>query len=63
MLTSYQVLELPITSEIAGLAPEINASHSDPGDRMIMATAQIHGIPILTPDPLIDASSDVTVIW
>lgn len=62
-LSAYPLTELPVTSEVAGLAPEVDAPHSDPCDRIIMATAQIHGIPILTPDSLIAAAREVTVIW
>ena len=43
----------------AGALPRI---HGDPFDRMLVAQAQIEGIPILTADPAI-ALYDVETIW
>lgn len=43
----------------AGSLPRI---HGDPFDRMLVAQAQVEGIPILTADPAI-ARYDVEVIW
>lgn len=43
----------------AGALPRI---HGDPFDRMLVAQAQVEGIPILTADPAI-ARYDVEVIW
>lgn len=62
-VSGYEIHDLPVTAEIAGLAPEVEAPHADPCDRIIVATAQTHGIPILTSDPLIHACGGVTVIW
>lgn len=60
---AYSLRELPITLEIAALAPEVSVSHVDPCDRMIIATAQLHGIPVMTSDRLISACRDVEIIW
>ncbi len=43
----------------AGALPRI---HGDPFDRMLVAQAQIEGIPILTADPAI-ALYDIETIW
>jgi len=43
----------------AGALPEI---HADPFDRMLVAQAQIEGLPILTADPAI-ARYEVETIW
>jgi PIN domain nuclease of toxin-antitoxin system len=43
----------------AGTLPRI---HADPFDRMLVAQAQLEGLPILTADPAI-AQYDVEVIW
>ncbi len=43
----------------AGTLPRI---HGDPFDRMLVAQAQVEGIPILTADPMI-ARYDVETIW
>jgi len=43
----------------AGALPDI---HADPFDRLLVAQAQLEGIPILTADPLI-GRYDVETIW
>ena len=43
----------------AGMLPDI---HRDPFDRMLVAQAQIEGLPILTADPAI-SRYDVETIW
>jgi PIN domain nuclease of toxin-antitoxin system len=63
VLATYEIQELPITSEIAGLSQEVSVSHSDPCDRLIIATAQIHGIPVVTSDGLIQDCADIETIW
>lgn len=60
---TYAIQELPVTSEIAALAPEVAVPHADPCDRMIIATAQVHRIPVMTPDPLIAACADIDILW
>jgi PIN domain nuclease of toxin-antitoxin system len=37
--------------------------HADPCDRMIIATAQLRNLCILTPDPLILAYPDTRAEW
>ncbi len=60
---AYSLRELPITLQIAALAPEVAVAHGDPCDRIIVATAQLHRIPVMTSDPLIDVCKDITIIW
>jgi PIN domain nuclease of toxin-antitoxin system len=60
---SVRLRELPITLEIAALAPEVAVSHADPCDRMIIATAQLHGIPVMTSDQLISVCKAIEIIW
>ena len=62
-LLTYGVKELSVSSQIAGLAPEVSVPHADPCDRIIVATAQVHGIPVLTPDHLIRECQDIPIIW
>lgn len=62
-IAAYSLRELPITLEIAALAPEIAVPHADPCDRMIVATAQLHGIPVMTPDHLIAVCRGIEIIW
>ena len=63
VLATYQIQELPITSEIAGLSQEVAVSHSDPCDRLIIATAQIHGMAVVTSDGFIQGCEDIETIW
>src|SRR5215204_2935427 len=46
----FRIQELPVTSEIACLAPELPISVADPCDRMILATAEILGMAVVTSD-------------
>lgn len=54
--------ELDITVEHAVRVAGLPAIHRDPFDRLLVAQAQVEGIPILTSDPAI-ARYDVDVIW
>jgi PIN domain nuclease of toxin-antitoxin system len=59
----YSLRELPVTLQIAALSPEVAVPHADPCDRMIVATAQLHRIPVMTSDPLISVCKDIEIIW
>ena len=61
--TAYSLRELPVTLQIAALASEVAVPHADPCDRMIVATAQLHGIPVMTSDHLISICKDIEIIW
>jgi PIN domain nuclease of toxin-antitoxin system len=63
VLATYGIQELPITSEIAVLSQEVAVSHSDPCDRFIIATAQTHGMVVVTPDTLIQDCKDIQAVW
>ncbi len=59
-LDSLQTLSIELSHALrAGALPPI---HRDPFDRLLIAQAQIEGLPILTSDPNI-ARYDVEVIW
>ena len=60
---AYALRELPVTAEIAAMAPDVTVSHADPCDRMIIATAQVYGIPVVTSDHLIAGCTEVDVLW
>ena len=62
-LADYAIEELPVTAEIAAMAPEVAVSHADPCDRMIIATAMLHQLPVVTSDRLIAGCADIAVIW
>ena len=55
---------LPITGAIAERAIQFTARYpKDPTDRIIGATALIHGIPLVTQDKGIRRSKEVDCIW
>jgi PIN domain nuclease of toxin-antitoxin system len=54
---------VPITPEIACLAVSLDLPQGDPFDRVMVATALFHGIPLLTRDRAITASGAVTCVW
>src|SRR5271165_5048780 len=55
---------LPLTPEIASAAAQLPATFPrDPFDRMVAATAIIHGVPLVTADSLIRKSGAVVTIW
>ncbi len=59
----HRLSELPVTGEIAARSALLPPLHSDPCDRMIIATAQINDLAILTPDSLIQAYPNVETSW
>ena len=57
------VTVLPITLDIALVAPALPLPHADQFDRIITATAKIHKLPLLTRDANITDSAVVPTIW
>ena len=58
----FQVIE--VDDEIAfrvGLVPRI--SNADPGDRIIVATAEVLGLPLVSSDSKIPSMTSLSVIW
>ena len=47
------IVELPIDEESALHVSRLPTLHRDPFDRMLVAQAIIHGLTIVTPDPLV----------
>lgn len=55
---------LPITAAIAERSVQFSPRFpKDPSDRIIAATALIHGVPLVTADQLIRDSGEVPCIW
>jgi PIN domain nuclease of toxin-antitoxin system len=59
---SSDIATLDIDEESALHAGRLPPLHADPFDRMLIAQAIIHGMVILTPDPLIERYA-VRVLW
>ncbi|MEQ1886910.1 MAG: type II toxin-antitoxin system VapC family toxin [Bryobacteraceae bacterium] len=53
---------MPMDEESALHAGRLPALHNDPFDRMLIAQSIVHGLVILTPDPLIEKYG-VRVLW
>lgn len=56
------IATLDVDEESALHAGRLPPLHADPFDRMLVAQAVIHGMTILTPDPLIESYA-VRVLW
>jgi PIN domain nuclease of toxin-antitoxin system len=54
---------VPMGSEIAWESGQLPQIHRDPFDRIIIATAQVHGMTILTKDRTIPTYPKVKAIW
>jgi PIN domain nuclease of toxin-antitoxin system len=52
VLEHHDIEVLPLVLEVCIRATELPAIHADPCDRMIIATAQMHHVPVVTTDPL-----------
>lgn len=57
------VVILPITLDIAIAAPALAVPHGDQFDRIIAATARIHGLTLITKDANITDAGVVPVLW
>jgi PIN domain nuclease of toxin-antitoxin system len=72
VIQRLQLVELSITPAVAFAATALPTridvegpmmEHKDPGDRFIIATASMHGLSIVTPDPKIAAHPTAAVLW
>lgn len=63
VLRFHHVREIPVNGRIAARSTELPRLHADPCDRLIIATAHVAGLVILTPDALIRAYPDTRVTW
>jgi PIN domain nuclease of toxin-antitoxin system len=61
-LRRHGMLALPIELAHALRVSRLPSIHADPFDRLLVAQAQVEGVPIITADPAI-ARYDVDVIW
>jgi len=51
--TRYRIAALPIDEESALHVVKLPNLHADPFDRMLVSQAIVHGLAIVTPDPLV----------
>lgn len=62
-LEVHNIQEIPISGLIAAYSAELPRHHDDPFDRIIIVTAELRDIPILTPDHLIKRYSTVETVF
>lgn len=63
ILTHHGISEIPLSSAEALHAAALPRLHNDPFDRIILATAAVHGARIVTPDHLISMYPEVETVW
>ena len=54
---------LPVDTETWLRSLALRWEHSDPADRVIVATALMRGVPLLTKDAALHAFREVTCVW
>ncbi len=59
----HGIEEIPITSDIAGKSALLPGIHSDPCDRMIIATAILENMIIITKDENFSKYPGIRVVW
>jgi PIN domain nuclease of toxin-antitoxin system len=62
-LDFHGIRELPVTGEIAIASAQLPRLHNDPCDRIIIATAAMNGMQVLTPDRLISQYRQGGTVW
>jgi PIN domain nuclease of toxin-antitoxin system len=62
-LKFHQIEEIPINSKIAIQSVLLPKIHNDPCDRIIIATALLNRMPVLTKDKIISRYPGIEVIW
>jgi PIN domain nuclease of toxin-antitoxin system len=62
-LTQHGIRELPVDYRVAVASADLPDIHLDPFDRMIIATAQLNRMTILSMDRIISKYPGVKVIW
>ncbi len=63
VMETHGLIELPVTGAIAAAATLLPPLHRDPFDRILIATAQIHDLSLVTPDLLISQYPKGKPIW
>ena len=54
---------VPVTAQIANQVASVpRITNADPGDRIIVATAEVLGMPVVSADPKFPAMTEMTVI-
>jgi len=59
----YDIEEIPVSSAVAMKAASLPFVHKDPCDRIVIATALEHKMPVVTADQIIPQYPGIKVIW
>lgn len=62
-IEGYAIEEIPVNSAVAMRSASLPFIHKDPCDRIIIATALEHRMPIITADQMIPQYHGIKVIW
>jgi PIN domain nuclease of toxin-antitoxin system len=62
-LRQHGIHEVPLDRQIAIASTRLPDIHNDPFDRIIIATAQLNGMSILSRDQIIPQYPEVKVVW
>lgn len=62
-LRSRDIREWPLDARCCMLAAELPRHHNDPADRLLIATAMINQMTLITPDPYIHMYDGVQTLW
>lgn len=62
-LDFHCIHEIPVSGVIAAASVELPLLHNDPCDRIIIATAQLNSMKIVTGDSVIREYAQTVVIW
>lgn len=62
-IQGYAIEEIPVSSAIAMKSASLPFVHKDPCDRIIIATASEHRMPIVSADQTIAQYPSIKVIW
>jgi PIN domain nuclease of toxin-antitoxin system len=62
-LRQHGIHEIPLDRSIAIASTCLPDIHNDPFDRIIVATAQLNGMSIVSRDPILRSYPEVKIIW
>ena len=63
VVDGHGLIDLPVTAEIALGSTSLPPIHTDPADRLLIATAQRHQLVLITPDRTITKYPDLKTVW
>ncbi len=59
----HNLHEIPVDRKILLQSSALPEIHDDPFDRIIIATAKLHDLVLITKDTKIQAYPDITIVW